>query len=205
MHAFSTSPTTSPSPHHPHHLILPTSPSPPHPHHLTLTTSSSPPHPPNLTLTTSPSPPHPHHLILTTSPSPPHPLHLTLHTSPSPHHPPHLTLTTSPLTLNLLPTLTSTSFLEWPVGGEEPEVTGVEVAEPSGNSCLMKASLLTATICSKLTCSASLFFSRKPDCRREGKSQGTCQSCTCMCMYMYMYMHVCMHSQLRSRRHQQSA
>ena len=67
------------------------------------------------------------------------------------------------------------------MGGEEPEVTGVEVAEASGNSCLMKASLLTATICSKLTCSASLFFSRKPDCRREGKSQSTC-TCTCMCM-----------------------
>ncbi len=57
------------------------------------------------------------------------------------------------LTLNLLPTLTRTSFLAC-------EPVGVAAAA-SGNSFLMKESRLTATSCSRLAWRASLFFSRK--------------------------------------------
>ena len=54
-------------------------------------------------------------------------------------------------TLNLLPTLTRASFLVRPDGDEEEEEEPGEVAvATSGNSCLMKSSLLIATICSRL-------------------------------------------------------
>ena len=74
-------------------------------------------------------------------------------------------LITSPLysrphTLNLLPTLTRANFLVLLDEEEEEEGAEPEVAVTSGNSCLMKSSLLTATICSRLAWRASLFLSR---------------------------------------------
>ena len=51
---------------------------------------------------------------------------------------------------------------------------GEEEEEELGKSCLMRASELKASTCSRLACSASLFFSRNPTWggRREGGGRG---------------------------------
>ena len=49
------------------------------------------------------------------------------------------------------------SFLVLTAGEEEEEEE-----EELGKSCLMRASELKASTCSRLACSASLFFSRNP-------------------------------------------